>query len=246
VSFTGNTIVDKVTDIDGNTYNTLTIGTQIWMTENLRVSHYNDGTEIEHAPSSSDWASNHDWQPGDQGAWCWYDNDMSYEVPYGKLYNSFAANSGKLCPAGWRVPSYEELIVLIDYIKTTDPDFTGGKMKQTGFVYWDSPNVNATNSSGWTGLPGGMRSIFIPRFEYLGCIGSWWSATESPLGEAETIGYALSLNCLHGRVDIGVKMPKLDIRYAVCVTNDEFTLLGNICTLNPKFNRILIHFIFFY
>ena len=180
VSLTGNVKVGTVTDIEGNSYKTITIGTQEWMTENLRTSQYNDGTVIDQITSDAIW------EGLSSGAWCWYGNNNSYEVPYGKLYNWYAVNTGNLCPTGWHVPTDTEWTILIDYLDPDDVDPTvvgtqspvaGGKMKETGVTHWNSPNTGATNESGWSGLPGGTRNT-NGSFNHLGTNGYWWSASE--------------------------------------------------------------------
>ena len=109
------------TDIDGNTYKSVTIGTQEWMTENLRTSKYSDGTSIPNVTSNSDWESL------STGAWSHYDNDSSqYEATYGKLYNWYAVETGKLCPTGWHVPTDAEWTVLTDYLTANGHNGTEG------------------------------------------------------------------------------------------------------------------------
>jgi len=161
---------ETVTDADGNIYTTVIIGTQIWMGENLKTTKYNDGTSI---PPVTD---NTQWKNLNTAAFCWYKNDAStYENPYGALYNWFAVNTGKLCPTGWHVPTHAEWTALTDYLG--GEVVAGGKLKESGILHWDSPNVDATDESGFTGLPGGGRQD--GEFLFLGISGSWWSASES-------------------------------------------------------------------
>ncbi len=160
----------QVEDIDGNVYSTIKIGTQEWMTENLRTTRYRDETPI---PNISD---NTLWSNANYGAWSWYDNDSSYTQPFGNLYNWYAVNDGRgLCPAGWHVPSDAEWTTLSDFLDGTP--VAGGPMKETGTAHWDSPNTGATNSSGFTGLPGGVRST-AGLFLSMGGNGSCWSSSE--------------------------------------------------------------------
>ena len=160
-----------VTDVDGNTYNTVTIGAQTWMKENLRTSKYNDYTSIEKVTDNSVWSST------GNGAYCWYNNDSaSYENDYGKLYNWYAANAPKLCPNGWHTSTSDEWIILADFLGGYSGATTGGKMKQVGTVHWLTPNTGATNSSGFTGLPGGFRRS-DGSFGWLDTAGTWWTTT---------------------------------------------------------------------
>jgi uncharacterized protein (TIGR02145 family) len=158
----------QVTDVEGNIYPTITIGTQTWMVENMRTSKFNDGTDIPIITSNAEW-SNLD-TPG----YCWYDNDESNKDTYGALYNTFTINTDKLCPVGWHVPSDAEWTILTDNLGGEDE--AGGKMKETGTTHWNSPNTGATNSSGFSGLPGGHRGS-NGAFQNLGNTGNWWSTT---------------------------------------------------------------------
>lgn len=140
----------KVYDIDGNLYNGIRIGTQIWMTENLRVTHLNDGTVI---PKISD---NTEWSGLSSEAYCWYDNDSAtYAQEYGAMYNWYAGATGKLCPVGWSVPSDADWTVLETYLGGNS--VAGGKIKEIEFTHWNSPNTGATNTSGFTALGSGYR-----------------------------------------------------------------------------------------
>jgi uncharacterized protein (TIGR02145 family) len=157
-----------LTDQDGNTYATIVIGTQEWMAENLRTTTYANGDPI---PNVTD---NAQWQNLTTGAWSHYNNDSQYENPYGKLYNWYAvADPRNICPTGWHVPSDPELTVLSDYLG--GESIAGSKMKSTGTQYWLSPNEEATNESGFSGLPGGLRAGI---FEEVGLQGRWWSSTQ--------------------------------------------------------------------
>ncbi len=157
-----------VADIEGNNYATIQIGTQTWMAENLRTATYNDGTPI---PNVNDGAT---WGNLTTGAWSHYNNDVSYNVPYGKLYNWYAVNTGKLCPQGWRIPTIQDLVSLSYYENSSYGGLkaTGNKTDGTGL--WKSPNSGATNNLGFSGLPGGMRwggdgsSFLMDEYGY------WW------------------------------------------------------------------------
>jgi len=176
----------SVIDIDGNTYQTVTIGSQVWMKENLKVSKYRNGDPI---PTN---LSDTDWQSTTSGASAIYNNDSANNTTYGKLYNWYAvADPRGLCPAGWHVPTDHDWQLLTKYLDpaadTTQccSNIAGGKMKSTGTIeagtgLWNSPNQDANNSSGFTGLPGGDRlgngsnGIYVN----IGTNGFWWSSTE--------------------------------------------------------------------
>jgi len=160
-----------VTDIDGNGYHTVTIGTQVWMVENLKTTKYNDGTAIPLVTDGTEWSGL------STPAYCWYNNDAAtYKSTYGALYNWFAVNTGKLCPAGWHVPTDAEWATLVAYLG--DSTTVGGKLKETGTAHWVSPNTGASNSSGFTALPGGSR-YSNGSFYLNGKYGWYLSSTES-------------------------------------------------------------------
>lgn len=160
---------DTMTDQSGNVYKTVTIGTQTWMAENLRTTKYNDGGII------SKVTDNNEWEALSTGAYCNYKNTNSTEAiaTYGRLYNWHAVNTGKLAPKGWHVPTDAEWTELTDYLGGE----IGGKLKEIGTRHWESPNVGATNETGFTALPGGGRA-YDGSFWGFGFGGFWWSATE--------------------------------------------------------------------
>jgi uncharacterized protein (TIGR02145 family) len=177
-----------VTDIDGNLYNSVIIGTQEWMKENLNVSKYSDGTIIPQVTDPTQWANL------TTSAWCYYNNDPTNGPIYGKLYNWYAvagiydaaslnnpALRKQLVPNGWHVPSNQEWITLINYLDPTavlpNQNIAGGAMKSTSTILWNSPNTSATNSSGFTGLPGGYRDHYNGTFNNIGFYGNWWSSS---------------------------------------------------------------------
>lgn len=157
----------QVTDFDGNVYNTVIIGTQLWMQENLKVTHYRDGSPISNVPSST-------WSTLASGAYCWINNNILNKDIYGAIYNSFAAvDNHNLCPTGWHVATDAEWTTLETYLGGSS--VAGGKLKETGTEHWISPNTAATNESGFTGLPGGYvtgSTHYSP-----GSLGHWWSST---------------------------------------------------------------------
>ena len=165
---------NSVTDIDGNTYKTVQIGTQVWMAENLKTAKYSDGTTIPNVTDKTQWSNL------TTGAWCYYDNNVAKNAKYGKLYNWYAVskttNGNKnVCPKGWHVPSDSEWTVLTDYLG--GESVAGGKLKEVGTANWISPNTEATNMSLFTGLPGGYRYHYGGYYD-IGNFGAWWSSTE--------------------------------------------------------------------
>ncbi len=159
-----------VRDYDGNVYGVITIGTQKWMTENLKTTKYNDGTDIPLVTDGTAWSILT--TPG----YCWYNNDQAaYGNTYGALYNWYPVETGNLCPDGWHVPSDAEWTQLTDYLG--GESVAGGKLKETGTTHWNSPNTGATNESSFTALPGGQRS-YNGAFLDIGYNGYWWSSTE--------------------------------------------------------------------
>lgn len=157
-------------DYDGNTYNTVLIGTQCWMKENLRTTSYQNGTAIPNVANGPTWTGL------TTGAWCYSGNDPSYNLTYGKLYNWFAMKDANgICPAGWHVPSSSEWNALSTFLGGVSA--AGGKMKATGLTYWSSPNTGATNSSGFTGLGGGYRSASTANFGDFLTYAYMWSST---------------------------------------------------------------------
>jgi uncharacterized protein (TIGR02145 family) len=160
-----------VEDIDGNIYNTVSIGNQCWTKENLRVSRYNNGDLIPIVTDNTEWGSL------TTGGRSWYNNDSTtYENPYGNLYNWFAVNdSRKLCPEGWNVPTDAEWTILTDTLGGVG--VAGGKMKSMGTTYWDSESAGIDNSSSFSALPGGARD-YDGSFIGIRNVAWFWSATE--------------------------------------------------------------------
>jgi uncharacterized protein (TIGR02145 family) len=165
ITFTSTSQV--VTDIDGNTYNTVQIGTQIWMSENLKTFKYRNGTAIP--------VRNTDWGNFTTGALCSYDNNEANISVYGLLYNWYTTKGDSLCPMGWHVPTEGEWLTLRDYLGGIG-DVVGGKMKSTGTTYWNSPNLGATNESGFSALPGGWKNS-NSRFQDIRNRAYFWSAS---------------------------------------------------------------------
>lgn len=157
-----------ITDFEGNTYNVIRIGNQTWMAENLRAVKYNDGKPIPMVTDESKWESL------STPAYCWYKNEEeSYKQTYGTLYNWYSVNTGKLCPTGWHVPTDAEWTELSNFLG--GEKIAGGKLKDTGTIYWVDPNTGATNESGFTAFPGGFR-YYDGKFFDFGFSGYWWSS----------------------------------------------------------------------
>jgi uncharacterized protein (TIGR02145 family) len=184
-------IVDSVTDIDGNTYNTVLIGGQEWTVENLKTTKYANGDPIPHIPEGGDWYAAGD---NSEDGWAYYNNDSLFNNPYGKLYNWYAvSDSRNVCPTGWHVPTYADWETLTNTLGGID--LAGGKMKSTGTDYWQSPNVEATNESGFSGLPGGYRNNGFGIVDsYMELYGFWWSSTQYNSSTA----YAAGLSYING------------------------------------------------
>lgn len=188
----------KLSDVDGNQYKVVKIGNQVWMAENLKVTHYNDGTRIPYNITEA--------VPG----YCYYNSDSStYKDIYGALYNFPAVSTHKLCPTGWQVPSESEWRTLITFLG--GDLVAGGKLKETGTTHWNSPNTGATNETGFTALPGGKMH---GPFSQIGTHGYWWSRKQQTMsdpvsfyeclyynqnnsyGSIQNGDYGLSIRCL--------------------------------------------------
>jgi uncharacterized protein (TIGR02145 family) len=161
-----------LTDIEGNVYKTIQIGSQTWMADNLRTTKYRNGTSI---PNT--FVNQGAWRSLTSGAYCSYQNNTANDCPYGKLYNWYAVNDARgLAPQGWHIPTETEW----DSLMTTVGGISvaGGSLKATGTTYWTNPNDGATNSSGFTALPGGFRNPSGP-FQSINSSFFCWSSTES-------------------------------------------------------------------
>jgi len=177
-------------DWDGNTYGTVRIGNQVWMAENLKVTHYRDGTPITPVTDPGEWTAL------TTEAYCIYNNNTSNELDtYGALYNWYAVTNGhNIAPEGWHVPTDDEWTTLTNHLGGAG--VAGEKLKETGTNHWNSPNTGATNESGFTALPGGYRTN-NGNYYVLGTYGYFWSATES---SSSTAWYRI-LN--YGDSDVG-------------------------------------------
>jgi uncharacterized protein (TIGR02145 family) len=173
-----------VTDINGNVYNTIKIGTQTWMAENLKVTNYRNGDLLPQGYSAGTWSSGQGWEYLNNkliGACCSYDESTSNLTTYGLLYNWYAVSDPRgLAPVGWHIPTKEEWITLSEYLG--GDNLAGGQLKAT--TLWASPNTGASNSSGFRALPGGGRSNHqrpghaVGEFGGLLLVGQWWTSTD--------------------------------------------------------------------
>jgi uncharacterized protein (TIGR02145 family) len=183
-----------IKDNDGNTYSYVTIGTQVWMKENLKTTKYNDGVAIPRVPDNTAWSNLA--APG----YCWYDNNQaSYKNSYGALYNWYAVNTGKLCPSGWHVPTDDDWTTLLNYLDINGFNYDGstggwkiGKSLAANSLWASSSTAGAVgntdypakrNATGFTAFPGGRRDI-DGAFKDLGSWGLWWSNTEKDAANA--------------------------------------------------------------
>ena len=167
VSFitTSGGLTGTVTDIDGNIYPTVTIGTQVWMGENLKTTKYRNGDPIPNVTDKNSWGNL------TSGAYCNYDNELSFANTYGRLYNGYAvSDSRSIAPTGWHVPNEAEWKTLANYLGN-DHDL-GGKLREFGVTHWDSNDIEVTNESGFTCLPGG--AFMNGKFGGIGSGGMWW------------------------------------------------------------------------
>jgi uncharacterized protein (TIGR02145 family) len=178
-------ITGTVTDIDGNEYQTVKIGDQWWMAENLRVTHYKNGEEIPKVTEGQEWPTL------TTGAYTAYENDYTNILPYGLLYNWYAVDDSQgICPEGWHVPSDEEWMALEIYLGMPKSEVDtfgwrgsdeGGKLKEAGTDHWWEPNTGATNETGLSVLPSGGRAsdpFFKGMYDYRGTREAIWSSTE--------------------------------------------------------------------
>ena len=175
----------SMTDQDGNTYKTITIGTQTWMAENLRTTKYRNGDAI---PSVSDMSA---WNSLSTGAQCTYENTdvLDLIATYGRLYNWYAvSDSRNIAPTGWHVPTDAEWATLINALGGYAT--AGASLKEAGTSHWSTPSAG-TNASGFTALPGGFRSVSGEGFLKRSFYGVWWSATSYVYDDSYAIDHIL-------------------------------------------------------
>ncbi len=187
--------MSTVTDIDGNTYNTVQIGTQCWMKENLKTTTYQNGTLIPNVTDAGVWSNLI------SGAYVWYYNDISWKDLYGALYNWYATvDTNGLCPTGWHVPTHDEWTALTDFIGGTRSPH-GNELKScrqvdsplggdcnitdsTDYQRWNEHDTNyGTDDYGFSGFPGGVRYDW-GGWDDIGDVGYWWSSSEANINPA--------------------------------------------------------------
>ena len=175
----------SITDMDGNTYTTVKIGTQTWMGQNLNVSKFRNGDPIPEANTDEAWEkASMEKKP----AWCYYENLTEYGTAYGKLYNWFAVNDKRgLAPKGWHISSEEEWNTLAQTLGGAA--LAGKKLKEKGADHWKTPNKDATNESGFTATPSGLNYSF-GSFVSFETKAYWWTTTED--GDDTAIVFSLS------------------------------------------------------
>jgi uncharacterized protein (TIGR02145 family) len=164
-------------------YNSIQIGDQVWMADNLKVTHYRNGEVIQNVTDKTEWLNL------SAGAYCNYDNDVDYVPTYGRMYNWYAVDDSRnLAPAGWHIPSDEEWKELEMYLGMSQSEINqfhvwrgtgevGGKLKEAGTTHWIGLNTGATNSTGFTALPGGYRHYISGTFNDMGYTTFFWSST---------------------------------------------------------------------
>lgn len=170
-----------VTDIDGNVYKTVTIGSQVWMAENLKTTKYNNGISIPLIENYNVWVNLQ------TPAYCWYNNDITYKDSCGAFYNWYAVNTGKLCPVGWHIPTETDWATLAMFLG--GENVAGRELKSTktyiwkfntpspSVIAWKTPGAGATNSTGFSALPCGYRN-YSGGSVASGYEGCWWSSLE--------------------------------------------------------------------
>jgi len=170
VTFT--TLGNTVTDVDGNVYQTVQIGYQVWMAENLKTTKYRNNIALINSTNNSAWESN------TSGAYCWYNNnEAQFKDDYGALYNWYAINNTGLAPEGWHIPSLDEWQTLINTVGSkTD---AGAILKESGTSHWHGPNSESTNEFGFNALPGGFRDPCGMFMCYITSQGAYWWANNS-------------------------------------------------------------------
>lgn len=160
--------IPSLKDIEGNTYKTVKIGNQIWMAENLKVTKFRNGDPIQYIANAVQWSNS------TAAAFSYYDNYGEYRNTYGLLYNlSVIKDSRNIAPEGWKVPSNDDWEELNDFLSPN----SGVKLREIGDTHWatnPNPNSEATNSSGFTALPGGYRKT-DGRYMDMSVGSYWWS-----------------------------------------------------------------------
>ena len=197
ITFSVNNSVSQVTDIDGNVYKSVAIGSQEWTAENLNVEHYRNGDIIPQVQDSNEWKNL------TTGAWCYFENNTDFGKTYSKLYNWYAINDSRgLAPEGWHVPGDAEWNTLTAFLG--GDKVAGGKLKTT--TLWNVPNTDASNSSGFSSLPAGVRTN-TGSFAFFGIAAYFWSS--SAFNKEQALVYFMysfntNVNLSHGSKALGL------------------------------------------
>lgn len=219
-------IPSAVTDADGNVYNTVAIGTQVWMTENLKTTRYNDGSAIPNRVETDD------------GGYCWYNNDENNKDIYGALYSRGPVATGKLAPKGWHVPDRSDWQILVNYLGSN----AAYKLMETGTTHWLAANSSATNESGFTALPGGRVTYRSYLFEELGTMAAWWKSNHGGTSNPEYMilkdgniytetafyGDFLSIRCLKDDMPVLSTLPLTNITSTSATAGGDITNVGGL------------------
>lgn len=201
---------ETVTDIDGNTYKTVKIGTQVWMTEDLKTTKYQNGDPIPNITDSTEW------KKLTTGAYCDYDNDVNIAKKYGRFYNWYAVNDPRnIAPKGWHVPTDAELKILVAYLGGEGK--AGGKVKESGTTHWLSPNTGATNETGLTLLPNGNRNSQGKYGIKYGRNGFWWTSSEF----SQEIAWRFETMSIHSSLVINHTNTNKSCGYSVRCVKDQ-------------------------
>lgn len=239
-------------DGDRNNYPVIKIGNHIWMAENLKTTSFNDGTPIKNEKNDSIWAT-----LDDKGtpAFSWYNNNEEYKNIYGGLYNNPAVSkaTGKnVCPAGWHVAAgeWDELFSWLDNTASTDSlvsEFAGNLIKESGNMHWDCPGNRATNETGFTALPGGLRR---PYFAHLGQRGYFWDGSygkfilycsNGVVGHVSSRNdYGLSVRCVRDK-EFNISFAGSGASTTVSLIKAENLSTGVSVTINEDQNLYLGH-----
>ncbi|MCE2712818.1 MAG: T9SS type A sorting domain-containing protein [Cryomorphaceae bacterium] len=232
-------IGQTVSDIDGNVYNTVSIGNQVWLGENLKVTKYNNQDPISLVLDDTQWSTE------TQAAYCYYQGDISNTNNYGNLYNWYVVNNSKnVCPTGYHVPSITEWEELITFLGGNA--VAGGKLKEIGFAHWLDPNTGADNSSGFTLLPSGWRAHNNGFYESLSYMAYVWSSTSVDASSSSIIlaGYdspACYTSDSHIRTGLPIRCLKDETSSLNETDNDHSILVYP----NPANDLVNIHFSIF-
>ena len=200
-----------VTDIDGNNYATVIIGNQEWMAENLKVTRFSNGDVIANETDVPSWVAS------TNPLWCHYNNDTTYETPYGKMYNGYVAKDTRnVCPSGWVVPVEQDFIDLDTYLGGAS--VAGAKLKETGTSNWANGNTGS-NSSGFNGIPGGIVSVNDTTCNAFGVGGAYWTSDERTVQNQGMFTLYLFFNLDNTQLNFSATNMGMNIRCLKSATN---------------------------